>query len=109
MNFYIGNQIKEININDENVEISDSIIERIYNCRNLIETDIKSFLNINPYKDCEVCIENTKNIIAMFEYILNEDCVNKLFEQNELDDIRLCVKLAKKALSLNIGLVSIGD
>lgn len=109
MNIYIGNKIKEINTNEENVEISDDLIEQVYKCRDQIQVDTKSFFEIDPYSDCVVTIEKTKNIIAVFEYILQNDCVNKLFEQDEIEDIRLCVKFAKKALSLNMGLVSIGD
>ena len=48
MNFYIGNSVKDINLNNKNIEFSDELIEYIYNSRDKVLFDMSKLYDIDP-------------------------------------------------------------
>ena len=80
MNFYIGNSIDEIDEQDVNVEFSDELIDFIYKMSGRVSFDMSKLYKINPYDDAE--------------------------GRQMLQDL---LEIIKKAITRELGLVSIGD
>lgn len=110
MNFYIGNSIDEIHEEDVNVEFSDELIDFIYKLSGELSYDMSKLYEIDPYDDVEVFKDDLEELIEICNYILKES----LFENYEEPDkgsqmLRNLIEIARKAISRDMGLVSIGD
>lgn len=110
MNFYIGNSINEVNEQDVNVEFSDELIDFIYKSSKQVPFDMSKLHEIDPYDDVEVSINDLSQIIEVCNYILDASLLQNYKEPDEgskmLQDL---VEIAQKAMSRDLGLVSIGD
>ena len=110
MNFYIGNSIDEVDAQDVNVEFSDELIDFIYKLSRQVSFDMSKLYKIDPYDDVEVSKNDLSQIIEVCNYILGASLLQDYEEPDEgnqmLQDL---VEIAQKAMSRNIGLVSIGD
>lgn len=110
MNFYIGNSINEIDNQDVNVEFSDELIDFIYKLSKQVSFDMSKLYEINPYDDAVVSVNDLSQIIEICNYILDASLLQNYEEPDEgnqmMEDL---VKIARKAISKNVGLVSIGD
>lgn len=112
MNFYISNFIKDIDFtkNNYNIVFSDDLIRFI---SNLPYNGFEKLYEIDPYSDVEIPIKDLPIIIDICEFILENSLLKKYnlesydYEGEEM----LCnlIKICKKALIMNMGLVSIGD
>lgn len=110
MNFYMGNSIDEIDIQDFNIEFSDGLICFIDKLSRRISFDMSKLLEIDPYKDVEVSSKDLPQIIEICNYILGASLLQSYEELDEgnqmLQDL---VEIAQKAMSEGVGLISIGD
>ena len=110
MNFYIGNSIDEVDAQDVNVEFSDELIDFIYKLSRQVSFNMSKLYKIDPYDDVEVSKNDLSQIIEVCNYILGASLLQDYEEPDEgnqmLQDL---VEIAQKAMSRNIGLVSIGD
>lgn len=110
MNFYMGNSVDEIDGQDNNVEFSDELIDFIYKLRRRASVDMHKLYEINPYADVEISKNDLQEIIEICEYILETELLHAYEEPYQgnlmLQDL---VEIAQKAISNNLGLVSIGD
>lgn len=110
MNFYIGNSIDEIDEQNNNVEFSDVLIDFVYKVNRQVAFDMHQLYDINPYDDVEISISDLPQIIKICQYILNAELLQNYEEPDEgsqmLQDL---IEIAQKAMSKNLGLVSVGD
>ena len=110
MNFYIGNSIDEIDKQDVNVEFNDELIDFIYKLSKQVSFDMSKLYEINPYEDVVVSVNDLSQIVEICNYILDTSLLQNYEEPDEgnlmMEDL---VKIARKAISRNVGLVSIGD
>lgn len=110
MNFYMGNSINEIDKQDMNVEFSDELIDFIYKLKKQIPLDMSKLYGINPYADVEISISVLPQIIEVCNYILDMSLLHNYEETDEGNQmLRDLLEFAQKALSRELGLVSIGD
>ena len=110
MNFYIGNFIDEVNIQDSNVEFNDELIDYIYKLNSQVSFDMSKLCEINPYDDIIISVNDLSEIIKICNYILDEFLLQNYKEQDEGNQmLEALIELAKEAISRNMGLVSIGD
>ena len=104
MNFYIGNSIDEIDEQDVNIEFSDELIDFIYKMSGRVSFDMSKLYKIDPYDDVEV------SKAKICKYILDSTLLQDYEEPDEgrqmLQDL---LEIIQKAMTRDVGLVSIGD
>ncbi len=110
MNFYIGNSIDEINEQDVNVEFCDELIDFIYKMSRQVSFDMSKLYQIDPYNDIEVSKNDLSKIAEICKYILDSTLLQNYEKPDEgrkmLQDL---LEIIPKAMSRDLGLVSIGD
>ena len=110
MNFYIGNSIDEIDEQDVNVEFSDELIDFIYKMSGRVSFDMSKLYKINPYDDAEISKNDLPQIIEICKFILDSALLQDYDEPDQgrqmLQDL---LGIIKKAITRELGLVSIGD
>lgn len=110
MNFYIGNSIDEIAEQDVNVEFSDELIDFIYKMSRQVSLDMSKLYEIDPYDDVEISKNDLFQIVEICNYILDTSLLQNYKEPDEgkqmLQDL---VEIIQKAMTSDLGLVSIGD
>ena len=110
MNFYIGNSIDEIDEQDVNVQFSDELIDFIYKISGRVSFDMSKLYKIDPYDDVEVPKNDLSKIAEICKYILDSTLIQDYDEPNEgrqmLQDL---LEIIQKAMTSDLGLVSIGD
>lgn len=110
MNFYIGNSIEEINIQDINVEFSDELIDFIYQLSKKSSFDMRGLYEIDPYDDTVIPPNDLPEIIKICQYLLDESLLRDYAEPDEgRKMLQGLAEIAEKAISKNAGLVSVGD
>lgn len=110
MNFYIGNSINEVDEQDVNVEFSDELIDFIYKLRTQVPLDMSKLYGIDPYDDVEISSNDLSQIIEVCNYILDASLLRGYAESDEGNQmLRNLAEIAKKAMSRDLGLISIGD
>ncbi len=110
MNFYIGNSINEIDINDDNIEFSDELIGFIYKLSLQTSYQMNELYKINPYDDIEISNMDLPRIIEISNYILSEALLESYDKPDEGNRMLMdLINIAQKALKKNLGLISIGD
>ena len=107
MNFYIGNSVKDINLNNE---FSDELIAYIYNSRDKVLFDMSKLYDIDPYDDVVILADDIQLIINTCKSIL-VSTILKDARESEIWTIMLneLINMAQQALSMETGIVSIGD
>lgn len=110
MNFYIGNLINDINVQDVNVEFSDELIDYIYKLSKFYCFDMSKLYKIDPYHDIVISKRDLPEIICICQYILKMSLLENYKEKDEGEEmLHNLLELAQIALKRNLGLVSIGD
>lgn len=110
MNFYIGNSINEINIKGKNVEFSDELMNYIYQLKEETTYSLQQLFGIDPYADIEIPKDDIPEIISICNYILAEALLENYAERDEgIEMVSNLERIAQKALSEQMGLISIGD
>ena len=108
MNFYIGNSIQQLNRNEKNIELDDEMIEYLYSIKKLVPYSV--FFAIDPYSDIVVEKDDIAELIAMCEYVLNEQVLNDYDESEEIiiaiSDLK---HLCQNALKAGKKIIVIGD
>ena len=110
MNFYVGDSIDEIDEQDTNVEFSDELIDFIYKMRGHVSFDMSKLYQIDPYDDVVISKSDLAEISRICKNILDAMLLQNYEEPDEgnqmLQDL---LKIIQKAMSSDLGLVSIGD
>ena len=106
MNFYIGNSVNEININDYNVELDDDLMSIINDLTKKINIDFSVLYDIDPYDDVVISNDHLTKLLDVIKNILSS---NLLIEYSDYDTLTDLIKLINKAIFLRTNLISIGD
>ena len=110
MNFYVGNSIDEMDERDINVEFSDELINFIYKMRGQVSFDMSKLYQIDPYNDVEISKDDLVEIAMICKNISDSMLLQNYEEPDEgnqmLQDL---LEIIQKAMSRDMGLVSIGD
>lgn len=110
MNFYIGNSVNEININDYNVELDDDLMSIINDLTKKINIDFSVLYDIDPYDDVVISNDHLTKLLDVIKNILSS---NLLIEYSDYDALKNTltdlIKLINKAIFLRTNLISIGD
>lgn len=110
MNFYIGNSVNEININDYNVELDDDLRSIINDLTKKINIDFSVLYDIDPYDDVVISNDHLTKLLDVIKNILSS---NLLIEYSDYDTLKNTltdlIKLINKAIFLRTNLISIGD
>lgn len=110
MNFYIGNSIDEIDEQDVNVEFSDELIDFIYKMSRQVSFDMSKLYEIDPYDDVEVSKNDLSQIVEICNYILDKSLLQSYEEPDEgREMVQDLLEIIQKAMTRDMGLVSIGD
>jgi len=110
MNFYIGNLVDEINERDVNIEFSDELIDFIYKLRGQVSFDMSKLYEIDPYDDVVISKNDLSQIVEICNYILDTSLLQNYAEPDEGDRmLRDLIEIIQKAMSRDLGLISIGD
>lgn len=110
MNFYIGNSIDEIDEQDVNVEFSDELIDFIYKMSRQVSFDMSKLYEIDPYDDVEVSKNDLFQIVEICNYILDKSLLQSYEEPDEgREMVQDLLEIIQKAMTRDMGLVSIGD
>ena len=70
MNFYIGNSVNEININDYNVELDDDLMSIINDLTKKINIDFSVLYDIDPYDDVVISNDHLTKLLDVIKNIL---------------------------------------
>lgn len=110
MNFYIGNSVNEININDYNVELDDDLMSFINDLTKKNNIELSVLNDVDPYDDVVI---NNSELTKFLNTIKNIFSSNLLKEYNDYDILKNTLtdlmELIKCAISLETNLISIGD
>lgn len=110
MNFYIGDLIETVDVRSANVEFSDELMEFIYKLSKYAPLDMSKLYGIDPYKDVEVPKNDLCSIIEICNYILDASLFQNYKKAVEAEKmLQDLIKIAKEAISRDLGLISIGD
>lgn len=110
MNFYIGNSINDININDYNVELDDELLSFINDFHNKTAINVNILYDIDPYDD--IVIHNSKltELLNLLNSIISS---NLLIEYDDFINIKSVltdlIELINCAVRNGENLISIGD
>ncbi len=110
MNFYIGDSIEKLDINSANIELDDSLYQFIYASRNFFEDKIEFLLKIDPYSDVLIPISLVRKLELEFTCLLESEILKNYNNYDDAkDDVVDLILLCRKAICMNVGLISIGD
>lgn len=110
MNFYIGDSIEELDIEDENIEFNDDLYQFIYESRNQLESKMQVLFEFDQFSDVLIPLFKVKALESACQSLLDSNLLEKYDDHEEakgtiMDLINLC----KEACNMNVGLISIGD
>lgn len=110
MNFYIGNSLPLVNVSEDNVLVSEELVEYIYKQREKSAIDLKTLYGIDPYNNVVISIPEVIEIIEICKYLLHSQILDEYLEKEDaLEEIMNLYEISLMALSKNCGLISIGD
>lgn len=110
MNFYIGSSINDINKQADNVEFSDELIDFIYKMRKHVSLNMSKLYEIDPYSDVVIPKNELSQIIEICKYILDTSLLQTYDAMEEgTQMLQALIDIAQKAISRDLGLISIGD
>ncbi len=110
MNFYIGNSIDDIDERDVNVEFSDELIDFIYKLSKQVSFDMSKLYEIAPYDDVVISKNDLSQMAEICNYILDASLLQNYEELDEGNQmLRDLIEIIQKAMSRDLGLISIGD
>ena len=97
-------------MNNENIEFSDELIGYIYSSRDEVLVDMSKLYDIDPYDDVVILADDIQLIINTCKSIL-VSTILKDVRESEIWTIMLneLINMAQQALSMETGIVSIGD
>lgn len=97
-------------MNNENIEFSDELIGYIYSSRDEVLFDMSKLYDIDPYDDVVILADDIQLIINTCKSTL-VSTILKDARESEIWTIMLneLINMAQQALSMETGIVSIGD
>ncbi len=109
MNFYIGNKISDIKVEERNAIFTDDMSSYIYKLRNKVDMDMSVLYKIDPYSDVELSLDTVKEIVKICRYLLDNDLMSGFEDEYAIEDLENVISIGEDAIREGKGLVSIGD
>lgn len=110
MNFYLGDSIEELDIEEKNIELDDDLFQFIYNSRNKLENKLQALFEIDQYTDVLIPLSKVEDLKKACTSLLDTNILTDYEDYEEAKvTIMDLIELCNKACTLNIGLISIGD
>lgn len=109
MNFYIGNTIEDLKINDKSVEFSDDLLEYLNNNKRIF--GLKEFVlqEIDPYNDTVIDNSELQQWLSMCDSIVSSNILEQYEDLDETRSVEELIVLINEALNNNLNLIVIGD
>lgn len=105
MDFYLGKNIQELNVNDNCVSLSDELLEYLSaNIRN-IPLDLTVLFSIDPYHDEVVYTNEIYKLFYLCEGLEELNLPNSEFKKS----IVALKKMTEIAIKTNCNIISLGD
>lgn len=110
MNFYIGDSVENIDIKRSNVELSDDLIQYIYNQRLKTDYDLSKLYSIDPYDDVVIPNKDILEILKICNFILDSSIMDAYGNKDDGQlEIKSLAELIQTALKIGKNIVCIGD
>lgn len=105
MDFYLGNNMEELNINDNCVNLSDELLEYLSVNARKISADLTVLFSIDPYHDEVVYTNEIYKLFYLCEDLEKINLPNSEFRNS----IVALKKMAEIAIKTNRNIISLGD
>lgn len=109
MNFYIGNTIEDLKINDRNVEFSDDLLEYLNKNKRIFGLEEFVLQEIDPYDDTVIENSQLQQWLSMCDSIVSSNILEQYEDLDETRSVEELIVLINEALNNNLNLIVIGD
>lgn len=109
MNFYIGNTIEDLKINDRNVEFSDDLLEYLNKNKRILGLEEFVLQEIDPYDDTVIENSQLQQWLSMCDSIVSSNILEQYEDLDETRSVEELIVLINEALNNNLNLIVIGD
>ncbi|MCR4782057.1 MAG: hypothetical protein K5851_04865 [Lachnospiraceae bacterium] len=109
MNFYIGNTIEDLKINDRNVEFSDDLLEYLNKNKRIFGLEEFVLQEIDPYDDTVIDNSELQQWLSMCDSIVSSNILEQYEDLDETRSVEELIVLINEALNNNLNLIVIGD
>ncbi len=109
MNFYIGNTIEDLKINDRNVEFSDDLLEYLNKNKRIFGLEEFVLQEIDPYDDTVIENSELQQWLSMCDSIVSSNILEQYEDLDETRSVEELIVLINEALNNNLNLIVIGD
>lgn len=109
MNFYIGNTIKDLKVNDRNVEFSDDLLEYLNKNKRIFGLEEFVLQEIDPYDDTVIENSELQQWLSMCDSIVSSNILEQYEDLDETRSVEELIVLINEALNNNLNLIVIGD
>lgn len=109
MNFYIGNTIEDLKINDRNVEFSDDLLEYLKKNERIFGLEEFVLQEIDPYDDTVIDNSELQQWLSMCDSIVSSNILEQYEDLDETKNVEELIVLINEALNNNLNLIVIGD
>lgn len=83
MNIYIGDKVENLDLNLENIELSDDVFNYILEIADELPTNIDVLDMINPEIDTVISGEDLYSLINILEYIIDDEMLEDYYDDIE--------------------------
>lgn len=83
MNIYIGDKVENLDLNLENIELSDDVFNYILEIADELPTNIDVLDIINPEIDTVISGEDLYSLINILEYIIDDEMLEDYYDDVE--------------------------
>lgn len=83
MNIYIGDKVENLDLNLENIELSDDVFNYILEIADELPTNIDVLDMINPEIDTVISGEDLYSLINILEYIIDDEMLEDYYDDVE--------------------------
>lgn len=83
MNIYIGDKVENLDLNLENIELSDDVFNYILEISDELPTNIDVLDMINPEIDTVISGEDLYSLINILEYIIDDEMLEDYYDDVE--------------------------
>ena len=99
MNIYIGDKVENLDLNLENIELSDDVFNYILEIAEELPTNIDVLDMINPEIDIVISGEDLYSLINILEYIIDDEMLEDYFDDVEeaIEQVELLLHYCKMA------------
>ena len=109
MNFYIGNTIEDLKINDRSVEFSDDLLEYLNKNKRIFGLEEFVLQEIDPYDDTVIDNSELQQWLSMCDSIVSSNILEQYEDLDETRNVEELIALINEALNNNLNLIVIGD